>query len=275
MQLHRVRRIRVSNYSISNRQWDEGWLDPALARLKRVAAHLAEVSHRHASSLVGFGAVASILGGCLWAVSFGLLELYDAKYDYSIILRYDYRIDNLHISAGMLFGGMLLFMAGLVGLYQHMWHLGKTGRVARAGLLLSAIATTFYLVTDLLQLLDDPQDGFLASIIWLPPPVQTLYFSQMPGLLMLSLGLALFGIHAIKTRTLPFLGVVLFNVVSLAIHVVAFVLRWAPTYDDEFIFVSGAFSGLMVLFGICWIWLGFTLWSKGKVRSSKTRQASA
>jgi|GEM_PF-3883649 len=285
MQQQRVRKIRVSDYLMADRQWDDGWLDPALARLKRVAVYLLPASNRQTLRWSG---TATMVGGLLWIAV--LLLPFSSVYPIAFRLeRLTSRIISFYPGIGLLVIPMLLFLVGLLGLRAQLeWKPSWIGRIGFVlsflGLSSSTLATfaprwldldihisrwlQYQQEPDLSKLfnIDNIGHGFSTStMIW--------YNACQLGLTALSIGLVLFGIALVRAKVVSVPCVILLISSSLLIHVPPFLWDLAVVEGrawEELMFLDGVFTGLLILFGLGWMWLGSVLWSRG---SKKQRQS--
>lgn len=283
MQQQRVRRIPVGNWLTTEDKWDEGWLEPALVHIKKVAAYLLPASNRQTLRWSG---TATMVGGLLWIAV--LLLPFSSVYPIAFRLeRLTSRIISFYPGIELLVIPMLLFLVGLLGLRAQLeWKPGWIGRIGFVlsflGLSSSTLATfaprwlnldisrwlQYQQEPDLSKLfnIDNIGHGFSTStMIW--------YHTCQLGLIALSIGLVLFGIALVRAKVVSVPCVILLIGSSLLIHVPPFLWDLAVVEGrawEELMFLDRVFTGLLVLFGLGWMWLGSVLWSRG---SKKQRQS--
>lgn len=280
MEHTRVRKIPSKPYPLPSEKWDDGWLRPALHQLKRsinylteLILNLAKLTLKDAAKVVYWSGLASTLGGLVWITLFLFVQFYmiiviNGGYYDSPFYDHYYNIasdlyDNMNLQLVLV--PMLLFLIALVGLYlytraqQH----ESYSRYGWLGLRLSFVGIILVIIGRLVIL-------WLSSAMyvghinnrWMTAEVLPWYYAMMPGFLLLSTGLVLYGIAAIKARILPTGGTLLLIISSVAVHVFPLAVNMLFPYEEaQRIYEGGVFTLLLVLFGMGWMWLGYVLWS--------------
>jgi len=272
MEHTRVRKIPSKPYPLPNEKWDDGWLDPTLNLAKRLAASLIQVA---APRLARWSGPAVIVGGMLWSVLLVLLYLDWASVWFN---RYDFRIDwFLHYwDLRPLIVPMLLFIIGLIGIYSRFT--GSLNRVGKAGVALSIVGLAIATLTtlgvrwfrldvwlDQFVSKDDELDG-LFTFVNLPDPfdyssIFGWYTAVHLGFVLLSVGLLLLSITALRSKVLPvWIGIILL-ISTMSIHLTSLAdALLAPHYEYEVepIYSFGLLASL-VFFGISWATIGYAL----------------
>ncbi len=295
MEHTRVRKIPSKPHPLPSEKWDDGWVRPILHQLKRPLNYLRELILENAAKVVFWSGLASTLGGLVWItlflfVQFYMTIVYGDYYD-SPFYDYYYNIASefyRNMNVQLVLVPILLFLIALVGLYlytrqQHESYsrYGWFGlKLSFAGIILVIIgrlilqwlsSATYEGLLNLSSLFQQEEQsdfqGFIllplhTNILWPTTEVSSWYYAMMPGFLVLSAGLILYGVAAIKARILPKVGTLLLIISSMAVHVFPLAVDMLFPYDEaQRIYEGGVFTLLLVLFGMGWMWLGYVLWS--------------
>ena len=268
----RVRKIPSKSYPLPSEKWDDGWLEPTLNLAKRFAASLIQ-------RLARWSGPATIAGGMLWSVLLVLLYL-----DWASIWvnGFDFRFHwyLYYLNLRLLIIPMLLFIIGLIGIYSRFTR--SLNRAGKAGLLLSiigfAIATLTTLGVRWFRLdvwLDqfvsqaDEFDG-LFIVLNMPDPfdyssILGWYTAVHLGFVLLSVGLLLLCITALRSKALPVWVCIILLISTMSVHLPSFVDPYAYyEYEVQAVYSFGLLASL-VFFGVSWATLGYAL-----LRNSRT-----
>ena len=175
--------------------------------------------------LIRWSGLLVVPGGALWALSPVGISISETAFDTPNVFW------KLFLSAP------LLLLIGLVGLGIRQW--GRSGLVQKIGFGLAVLGLVLVVAGD-------------AGLYWLGLDDRFImtapaYRAFRLGLLLLGAGSILFGVAAPRDGALPTWGLLPFVLGSLC-GLVAFVVD------------LGAFgTGLWMLFGLGWVWLGFSL----------------
>ena len=280
-----IPRVRVVRRYNPDAAWDEGWLRPALAWLKRVRARFAP---SWSAMLRRWGGVAGMVGGLLWAaLSFVFfLESYEI-YD---LLGLPRSPDTFFYSIGAeyLVVPLILFIVALLGLYQE--RSVRASRLGRLGFVLALLGLGLKISIPPLAAwlehiwLNRPIAGIFGIFNggWIDTPLSAWYSNAGPSFALLLLGIILLGISCLRTRAFPTIAVlgltvctlIMLNPAGLVLRIASvFVeLPYIVTYDYlSLLFDYGLFPLIAYLFGISWIGLGYALHCKANQRQSTTQ----
>lgn len=265
MAQYNVRRIPPPPRSHANDNWDGEWVRPVWGRVKKVVRYTRNRVYASSSRLAYWAGLSGILGGISWGVLFLLFQIEELRFEYY------FSSPAFWPSTRMLIVPMLLFSLCLVGLYV----LQEDRRMRGAGLRrLGFVLASLGLISTMLSTLDEYWlDRLLGT-----PSYGLIHYSYSGSLfdwdrvasselMIMGLGLALFGIAAIRAKAWTAWVLVGFVLTSLAIFLVPIGLRFFISGYEmyDLLYGGGVFVGVMLLFGAAWATLGYAL-----LRSRKT-----
>jgi uncharacterized protein YjbI with pentapeptide repeats len=177
------------------------------------------------TKFVVWGGLSSVLGGVLW-----------------IVMSLSRAPERLLESAGPSFIPLMLFLVGLAGLYAG-WR-GEVRLEVKAGFILTLPGFAIAIIANIIGLyLSDPEPPALAARI------------QLGGIAVLSIGMTLLGVAAIRAKALPRWSWTPLVAGLPGILIVPFTLLSSSALISTLAYVA------LALFGAGWIALGYTLWS--------------
>jgi hypothetical protein len=232
-------------------------------------AKVRTVLSRLFSPLLRWSWVAAILGGMLWTAQ-SLLR--DANLPLGIVSYY-LRTDWLLLISA------LFFLLALLGIYSEARH---SRQIARFGLLVS-MAGLVWAFAGLGRYLPSfrsnnwpPGLDLVVTDLGYQWPLSWYYPAQL-GLILLPIGLLFLGIAAVQTKRSQPWAVAPLILSSLSLHLPSLSVDMGlplSYYDFEKpVFWVGAFTGLLILFGLSWILLGYALWRAREQASILAPQA--
>lgn len=248
--------------------------DTGSIKIKTSAGGWSMAQSAWAPGLIHWGGFAAILGGVSWIFVVLFLEwqtlrrpLEEMHYLFPPAL--DYYSVYRHINSHFLAAPMVFFSLGILGLYalqfgRRGW-LGHVGFVFSVGGLFLAIMATMKPSA----YLDEVPSVAIDPVLWWP--IAWWYNTASSGLAVISLGLVLLGIAAIRANALPGWNVLLLMIAALAIYIVPVLSRAVSFAGDTLLFEYGLFAGLLVLFGVSWMLLGYSLWRVGPEVPAQSR----
>lgn len=266
MAQHTVRRIPLRPRSHTNDKWDDEWLHPALRRVRKVAGWFAQLLTRYAGP-------ALIAGGVFWTTMllFFHIEMFSLELDldwYWLL-----SLSNIRDLAIPL----ALFIVGLIGLYhrftRYLTRPAKVGiALAILGLAISFLTTQgqgWFRLDYWLWKLSARDSDFNTTLITLshyPNPIWNnlagWYDACRSGLIIFSVGWALFCVAAMMSKVLSRQVAVVLLVTASSIQVPA-LLSLIPEVRYEIesnIWVTSGLMALLLLpFGTSWVLLGYIL----------------
>jgi hypothetical protein len=261
MAQHNVRRIAVEPQPDSNDNWDAGWLTPAARRVR-------EWLFAASPWLTRWAGYAGIVGAVAWGAMFLYLLFLDYAFWFDWPILYTNTLPYLWTQA--LVVPILMFLLALFGLFLKQEVEGRRSAglrrlgfgVAGIGLITMSLFTLneYWLA----RLLRQPAGGLIHS-----PYAGELFDwvrETSSGITLATIGMALFGIAAARTRALPVWLAIWFVVAPLPFFVVPMGLSWFVSGYDYYgydyyviLYGTGVFTGLMLLFGAVWAAAGYHL----------------
>ncbi len=190
------------------------------------------------SGLVRWSVLLCVPGGVLWALTPLGISLAEYRFSAPVVFW------KLFPSAP------LLLMLGLIGL--QLWQTGRAGWPGRVGFALALLGLLLIVAGDVGKFWLAVDDTYLTTA--------PAYRAMRIGFLLFALGSIVFGAAALRARTLPVWGVAPFTVLSVGGLV-------SVTGD-----LGTLGATLWILFGVGWVWLGFSLLVEAIVASWKTRR---
>jgi hypothetical protein len=216
--------------------------------------------------LIHWGGFAAILGGVSWIFVVLCLEwqtlrrpLEEMHYLFPPALNYYSVYSN--INSHFLAAPMVFFSLGILGLYalqfgRHGW-LGHVGLVFSIGGLFLAIVATMKPSA----YLDEVPSVAIDPVLWWP--IAWWYNAASSGQAVISPGLVLLGITAIRANALPGWEVSMLMVTAPAIYILPILTRVVSFAGLTLLVEYGLLPGLLALFGVSWVLLGYSLWHVG------------
>lgn len=190
------------------------------------------------SGIVRWSVLLCVPGGILWALTPLGISLSE------------YRFSTPAVFWKLFPSAPLLIMLGLIGL--QLWHSGRAGWPGRAGFTVALLGILLIVAGDVGKYWLDVDDTYLTLV--------PAYRAMRIGLLLFTLGAIVFGVAALRARTLPVWDVAPFTVFSVGGLV-------AVSVD-----LGTVGAALWVLFGAGWAWLGLSLLVDAVVTAWRTRR---
>jgi hypothetical protein len=269
MAKHDVKRIAAESQSRSTDQWDSAWLPPVLERVGKAARLGRDALFASSSTLAYWGGLAGIIGSILWAILFVAFQM---QYSEPMSSWFAVSIASWG-DTKLLVVPTLLFLFCLIAVFiDHEKRLVASKWLRRAGFTLTSLGlislvmfilnpywlAPWYNDPGLFVILNRFSGGFL---------LDTWFETVLPSFMLVGIGLALFGLAAIRARALPIWTALWLVVSSLAVLLIPMGLTLLASGGQSYslLYESGILLLTLLAFGAGWAILGYAL-LRGRTR---------
>jgi hypothetical protein len=267
MAKHNVKRIAAKSQSRSADEWDKAWLSPVLERIGK-AARLGRVAlFASSSTLAYWGALAGIAGSILW----GILFLIFQSQEFELSDWFLSSIDSLGYTKLLAVPTLLILFCLIAVFIDQEKRLIASKWLRRAGFTLASLGFISLTMFTLNPYWPNqyfpwlwPNNSGLFNVLnrfYGGTPLSEWVETTLPSFMLVGIGLALFGLAAIRAKALPIWTAMWLVVSSLAVFLIpmGLILIASGGQSYSLLYESGILLWVLLAFGAGWAILGYTL----------------